>query len=181
MKRIITILVVAALLTAIVSAGFSCRKSSAKIAAGTEFSVNGTTKVIKVFMDPDPKIAGTTMSGLVTDYMEVHGDMEGAVEILEIAVVDMTTGKFTSEGVGTFTGKVMDREGSFVYRFTSSGQFTSPTGDTGVTISDATVVRGMGGLAGCVFSFMVLFQPSNKNRIIHHIAAYGPRIQALLP
>lgn len=152
MKRIMTFSVIAVLLMVVSLAGFSCAKSPTKVEtttpAGTEFPISGTTKTIKVFMDPNPKIEGTTMTGLLTLYMEVHGDMEGVAEITESGVVDMTTGKITGEGVGVFTGKVKDREGSFVYRFTGSGQFYSPKGDYGETMDDATAIRGMGGLAG---------------------------------
>jgi hypothetical protein len=156
MKRIITMLVVAVLLTIIVSAGFSCAGTTTTVStttvstipAGTEFPVSGTFKGIKVFIDPDPKIEGTTMTAMFTFYFEMHGDMEGVAEVTEMAVVDLTTGKATGEGVGVFTGKVKDREGSFVYTFKGSAEFYSPKGDYGKTTDDSTIVSGTGGLAG---------------------------------
>jgi hypothetical protein len=162
MKRIITILVVAALLAVIVPAGLGCPKPSAEVATmpaqevtapaevaetPSEFETSGTMEMIKSIVDPNPKIENFEWTGRVTDYWDVHGSLEGTYVIDYTMVADTTNGKFTIDGLGTFTGEVEGKSGSFIYDIVGSGQFTSPTAESGWCTTEDTIIRGTGELA----------------------------------
>jgi hypothetical protein len=142
MKGIITVLVVAALIAIIIPAGLGCAKTPA------EFEVNGTAVQTQQNLDPNPKTENGKMTfEKNTDYWDVHGTSEGTVVTEYTMVVDTMTGKFTTEGQGTFTGKVKGKSGSFVYSTVGSGQMTSPTGESGAFTDDEIIISGTGDLA----------------------------------
>lgn len=168
MKKIITVLVVAVLLAVIVPAGLGCPKPPAEEtitsaeevttpaeAATTpavaeppsEFEVSGTMEMIKSITDPNPKIENFEWTGRITDYWDIHGSLEGTYVIDYTMVADTMNGKFTIDGVGTFTGKVKGKSGSFIYDTVGSGQFTSPTAESGWCAAEETIIRGTGELA----------------------------------
>jgi hypothetical protein len=154
MKKVITVLAVILLLAVIVPAGLGCPKPPAEVATTlavaeppSEFEVSGTMEVIKSLIDPNPKIENSEWTLRNTEYWEVHGGLEGMLVFDFIIVVDITTVKFTIDGVGTFTGEVEGRSGSYVYSTVGSGQFTSPTGESGTVTGENTIISGTGELA----------------------------------
>lgn len=154
MKRIITVLAVIVLLAVIVPAGLGCPKPPAEEATipavaelPSEFEVSGTMEVIKSLRDPNPKIENSEWTLRNTEYWEVHGGLEGLLAFDFIIVVDTTTGKFTVDGLGTFTGTVNGKSGSYVYTTAGGGQFTSPTGESGTVSGENTIISGTGELA----------------------------------
>jgi hypothetical protein len=141
MKGIIIALVVAALIAIVIPAELGCAKTP------SEFEASGTMETIKSLMDPNPKIENSEWTLMNTEYWEVHGDLEGMLVFDFVVVVDTTTGKFTIDGVGTFTGEVKGKSGSYVYSTVGSGQFTSPTGESGTVTGENTIITGTGELA----------------------------------
>ena len=139
MKRIITVLVVVVLLAVIMPAGLGCAEPP------SEFEVSGTMEMTKALVDPNPKIENGKMTMKNTQYWEVHGGLEGILMFDYIMVIDTTTGKYTADGLGTFTGTVEGKSGSYVYSIVGSGQFTDPT--TGEGTSEITIICGTGELA----------------------------------
>jgi len=162
-EKIITVLVVVALLAVIVPAGLSCsgpsdeetstpaNETSTPVEEPTEpveFEVSGTMERTQQTLDPNPK----TENGQMTlanniDYWDLHGTLEGTIVGEYTMVVYVTAGTFTLEGQGTFTGTVNGKSGSFFYNTVGSGQFTSFTGDAGVITTDESIISGTGELA----------------------------------
>ncbi len=148
MKKLFTILTVALLITVIIPAAFSCSKPAAEVAESpSEFELSGTMETIKSLTDPNPKIENFIWIGRNTEYWEVHGGLEGRLAYDDVMEVDTLTGKFTTNGVGTFTGEVEGKSGSYVFSSVGSGQFTSLTGESGTATSENTIISGTGELA----------------------------------
>jgi hypothetical protein len=142
MKRIITVLVVVVLLAVIMPAGLGCPKPP------SEFEVSGTMESTEMIADPNPETENGKMTlEENTGYFDVHGTLEGTIVFEFVMVVDTTTGKFTIDGLGTFTGEVEGKSGSYVYSAAGSGHFTSPTGESGEITGEHTIISGTGELA----------------------------------
>jgi hypothetical protein len=141
MKRIITVLVVVVLLAVIVPAGLGCPKPP------SEFETSGTVEQIGALVDPNPEMENgkMTLEGNIL-YFDVHGTMEGVLVFDYIGVIDTTTGKLTIDGLGTFTGTVNGKSGSYFCSTASSGQITIP-GEAGETTGEQTIISGTGELA----------------------------------
>jgi hypothetical protein len=141
MKRIITVLVVAVLLAVIVPAGLGCPKTP------SEFEASGTMKQIAYIMDPNPEMENgkITFEGS-TYFFDVHGTLEGVIVVDGIMVIDTTTGILTMDAIGTFTGEVDGKSGSYFYSAAGTGHFTSPTGDAGEITGEHTIISGTGEL-----------------------------------
>jgi hypothetical protein len=147
MKRIITLLVVVILLAAIMPAGLGCPKPP------SEFEASGTIESFASLEDPNPEMENgkMTLEGN-TLYFNVHGTQEGVIVFDYIMVIDTTTGKFTVDGMGTFTGTVNGKSGSYFSSTASSGQWTIP-GEAGETTGENTIISGTGELANLRGSF----------------------------
>jgi hypothetical protein len=141
MKGIITVLVVVVLLAVIMPAGLGCPKPP------SEFEASGTMELIANLTDPNPETENgkMTLEGN-TGYFDVHGTLEGVIVFDSIMVIDTTTGKITIDGVGTFTGEVEGKSGSYFYSGAGSGQFTIP-GEAGEITGEHTIISGTGELA----------------------------------
>jgi hypothetical protein len=141
MKGIITVLVAAVLIVVLMPVGLGCAKTP------SEFEASGTMEMTQQNLDANPKIENGKMTfEKNTGYWDAHGTLEGTFVAEYTMVVDQF-GKFTMEGQGTFTGKVKGKSGSFVYSIVGSGQFTSPTGESGWSTSYETIISGTGDLA----------------------------------
>ena len=140
MKRIITVLVVVVLLAVIMPAGLGCAEPP------SEFEVSGTMEITHQVMDPYPKTENGKLTLESTTYYDVHGTLEGTIVLEGTTVVDLTTGSFTSEGHGSFTGTVKGKGGSFAYTTVGTGQVSSE-GESGVATSEETIIWGTGGAA----------------------------------
>ena len=142
MKGIITVLVVAVLLAVIMPAGLGCPKPP------VEFETSGTMETTEMITDPNPETENGKMTlEENTNYFDVHGTLEGTIVHEYTMVIDLASGSFTTEGQGTFTGTVNGKSGSYVYSAAASGQFTSPTGESGVSTAEITIISGTGELA----------------------------------
>jgi len=139
MKRIITLLVVVALLAVIVPAGLGCTETP------SEFEASGTMETIAYLEDPNPKIENSELTMRNTQSWEFHGSQEGVSVTDYIIVFDTTTGSYTIDGMGTFTGTVNGKSGSHFCNIAGSGQLTSPTTSEGT--SESTIISGTGELA----------------------------------
>jgi hypothetical protein len=142
MKRIITVLVVVALLAVIMPAGFGCAEKP------SEFEASGTMEQTAYLMDPNPEMENgkITFEGN-TYFFDVHGTLEGVIVADSIMVIDTTTGTLTIDLMGTFTGEVDGKSGSYYYSAAGNGHFTSPTGDTGEINGEHNIISGTGELA----------------------------------
>ena len=144
MKRLIitSALIVAMLLIGLVPAGLGCAETP------SEFEVSGTMEVTEELMDPNPETENgkMTLEGNV-HYFDVHGTLEGVLVFDYIMVIDLASGSYTIDGLGTFTGEVEGKSGSYYCSLAASGHFTSPTGDTGEITGEHTIIGGTGELA----------------------------------
>jgi len=138
MKRIITVLVVAALLAVIVLAGLGCAETP------SEFEASGTMELTQEDQHPKTENGKLILEG--TNYYDVHGTLEGTFVLEFTVVVDEATGSFTQEGQGTFTGTVKGKSGSLAYNTVGTGQ-VGPMGESGVAANEETIISGTGELA----------------------------------
>ena len=111
------------------------------------FEVSGTTEQTRAITDPNPKTEGGKITSKVTAYFDVHGTFEGTKVNEGTIVVDMASGRISSDVISTFTGKVRGKSGSLVSRYIVAGQFSDRTGQTGVSSTEGTIIGGTGDLA----------------------------------
>jgi hypothetical protein len=113
----------------------------------SEFEASGTFEQTKaVTPDPETENGKMTFEGM-TYYMDVHGTMEGTIVFGGTMVIDLASGSYTIAGEGTFTGLVEGKSGSYDYTALGNGHFTSPTGESGETTGEHTIIGGTGELA----------------------------------
>jgi hypothetical protein len=162
MKRIITLLVLVALLAVIVPAAIGCSEASDEDntppaeetstpadepVEPVTFEIAGTMETTQQVIDPEPTTEEDQMTFENTDYWDVQGTLEGTLVVEYTMIIDTTKGTITSEGQGTFTGTVDGISGSFVYDISGSGYFTNLEGTAGKLTTDETIVSGTGSLA----------------------------------
>jgi hypothetical protein len=107
---------------------------------------NGTLEMTDQVNDSPWVTENGIMSANLTSTFEYHGDLEGTLVEKGLTKVDMATGKITGDTIGTFTGTVEGKQGTFTASGSWASQFLSPTnGSGGCTY---TILSGTGELDG---------------------------------
>jgi hypothetical protein len=108
--------------------------------------VSGTVVRIERVDNSPPVTENGKYTANRTSILEVKGGLEGKWVYSGTSVVNMMTGKSSSEFDSTFTGTVKGRQGTFTAKITVSGQFYSE--DTGFSIFSCKIISGTGELTG---------------------------------
>ena len=106
------------------------------------FTVNGTMDSVSSTPSGDTVSEGNTLTIAHTESDKIAGDLVGTNEVKYTAVIDRTTGEFTLEYDGTFTGNIGDESGTYTFHGVGSGQMSS--GTAGTYTADETIISGTG-------------------------------------
>jgi len=116
------------------------------------FNISGTFSGVAAVDDAKPYVDAETNTMVMVNigYNQVHGSFEGINRVENVVTLDLTTGTFTLEGVGYFTGTLNGVAGTLVAKETGSGQFSDDTGLNYTLHGESAFAAGTGGLASVI-------------------------------
>ena len=106
------------------------------------FAVSGTMEGVSSTPDGAPVTEGNTVTVTNIETNKTAGDGVGTNEVKNTMVIDTTTGKFTMEYDGTYTGNIGDKSGTYTFHGVGSGQMSSQY--AGTYTGDETIISGTG-------------------------------------